>query len=128
MKIGLFIDEDAGRKRVITNLKKQFKDLKPSYLEDICVSHKLLDNTFDLCILDYAGLTSAPGNSLGECYARYVNKYAEDHPNTLIVYVTVMGVSYLEDEGLNMEDLHNIKWCNYEDVRLLWNNYIGEKK
>ena len=124
MKIGLFIDEDEGRARHIKAIKKHFKDLKPRYIEDTCVSSKLIDNIFDLCILDYGGLTSIPGNSLGEHYARYVNKYAEDHPSTLLVYITVMGAHYLESEGLNLENLCNIKWCNYEDVRLLWNKWI----
>jgi hypothetical protein len=124
MKIGLFITEDTGRPRQIRDLKTQFKNLKPSYIEDIAVTDKMMDNVFDLCILDYGGLTSIPGNCLGECYARYVNKYAEEHPNTLIVYITVMGSHYLESEGLNLEELHNIRWCNYDEVRLLWNRWI----
>jgi hypothetical protein len=129
MKIGLFIDEDRGRPRVIKSLKEQFKDLKPSYKDDVCVGSTFIDNMYDLCVVDYGGLTSIPGNSLGEHYARYVNKYAEDHPNTLIVYITVMGSNYLESEGLNLEELHNIRWCNYDDVRLLWNRWIkGELK
>jgi len=126
MKIGLFIDEDRGRNRVIKNLKTQFKTYKPSYVEDVCVSSKFIDSDgFDLVVLDYGGLTSTPGNSLGEHYARYVNKYAEDHPNTLIIYVTVMGEYYLKNEGVNIEGLPNIKWCNYEDVILLYQRWLN---
>ena len=124
MKIGLFLDEGAGRVRQIKNIKAQFKKYKPIYVEDVCISSKLLeDDGFDLVIIDYGGLTSIPGNSLGEHYARYVNKYAENHPNTLIVYVTVMGEHYLRDEGLNLDELHNIKWCHTEDVIYLWEKY-----
>jgi len=126
MKIGLFIDEDAGRKRVLKNIKQQFKKFKPTYIEDICISSKLLDNDgFDLVILDYGGLTSIPGNSLGEHYTRYVNKYAEEHPNTLIIYITVMGEYWLKDEGLNLDELHNIRVCDYEDVCLLYEKCRG---
>jgi len=124
MKIGLFLDEGAGRVRQIKNIKAQFKKYKPIYVEDVCISSKLLeDDGFDLVIIDYGGLTSIPGNSLGEHYARYVNKYAENHPNTLIVYVTVMGEHYLRDEGLNLDELHNIKWCHTDDVIYLWEKY-----
>ena len=123
MKIGLFIDESDDRVVQIKEIKKLFKNLKPKYLEDTCVSSKLIDNIFDLCILDYGGLTSFPGNSLGEHYTRYVNKYAEDHPNTLIIYITVMGSKYLESEGLNLDKLHNIKWCNSKDVRIIWDKW-----
>lgn len=127
MKIGLFIDEDSGRKRVIKSIKTQFKCYIPSYIEDICISDKLLDNDgFDLVIIDYGGLTASPGNSLGEHYTRYVNKYAENHPNTLIIYITVMGEEYLKEEGLNLEELHNIKWCDYEDLIYLWKRYKNE--
>jgi hypothetical protein len=124
MKIGLFLDEDTGRARQIKSIKAQFKIYKPTYIEDVCISSKLLnEDGFDLVIVDYGGLTSIPGNSLGEHYARYVNKYAEEHPNTLIVYVTVMGEYYLRDEGLNLDELHNIKWCHTDDVIYLWKNY-----
>jgi len=123
MKIGLFIDEADDRKRTIKNIKSQFKQYEPKYIEDVCISSKLLDEDgFDLVVIDYGGLTSIPGNSLGEHYARYVNKYAEEHPNTLIVYITCMGKNYLEDDGLNMEELHNIKLCNKDDLIYLWKN------
>jgi hypothetical protein len=127
MKIGLFIDEGEGRIRQIKTIKSQFKIYKPTYIEDVCISSKLLDNDgFDLVIVDYGALTSMPGNSLGEHYARYVNKYAEEHPNTLIIYVTVMGEHYLRDEGLNLDELHNIKWCHTEDVIYLWKRYKND--
>ncbi len=127
MKIGIFIDEDDGRDRNIKTIKSLFKSYKPDYIEDVCVSDKLLnEDGFDLVIIDYGGLTSIPGNSLGECYARYVNKYAEDHPNTLIIYTTVMGQHYLESEGLNLEGLCNIKWCDTEDVIYLWKKWINK--
>ena len=126
MKIGLFIDEDSGRARVIKEIKSQFKDLKPKYVEDVCISDKLLEQDgFDLVVIDYGGLTACPGNSLGEHYSRYVNQYASEHPNTLFIYITVMGEYFLRDEGLNMDELHNIKWCNKEDVRRLWGNLRG---
>jgi hypothetical protein len=121
MKIGIFLDEADDRKNNIKDIKSQFKSYKPTYVEDICISDKLLENDgFDLVIIDYGGLTSIPGNSLGECYARYVNKYAEEHPNTLFIYITVMGEEYLKGEGLNLDELHNIKWCNREDLINQW--------
>jgi len=127
MKIGLFIDEDLGRNQVVKNIKSQFKLYKPAYIEDVCISGKLSDEDgYDLVIIDYGGLTAMPGNSLGECYSRYVNEYANNHPNTLIVYITVMGEQYLKEEGLNLDDLCNIKWCNYEDIIYLWKKYKGE--
>ncbi len=126
MKIGLFIDEDSGRNRVIKSIKAQFKKYKPTYINDICISDKLLDNDgFDLVIVDYGGLTACPGNSLGECYTRYVNEYAEEHPNTLIVYITVMGKEYLRREGLNLDELHNIRVCDYKDICLLYEKCRG---
>jgi hypothetical protein len=126
MKIGIFLDEDDDRKRIIKEIKEMFKKYKPSYIEDVCISSKLLDNDgFDLVIIDYGGLTTIPGNSLGECYARYVNKYAEEHPNTLFIYITVMGEEYLRSEGLNLDDLHNIKWCNREDLLKTWKEYTN---
>lgn len=126
MKIGLFIDEDDGRNRVIQSIKKQFKKYKPNYIEDVCISSKLLEEDgFDLVVIDYGGLTAMPGNSLGEHYTRYVNKYAEEHPNTLFIYITVMGEHYLRDEGLNLEELHNIRVCNYGDVCLLYEKCRG---
>jgi hypothetical protein len=127
MKIGIFLDEDNDRKRIIKEIKEMFKKYKPSYIDDVCISSKLLDNDgFDLVIIDYGGLTTIPGNSLGECYARYVNKYAEEHPNTLFIYITVMGEEYLKSEGLNLDDLHNIKWCNRVDLLKLWKEHINE--
>lgn len=124
MKIGLIIDDDDYRKRTIKNIKSQFKIYKPKYIEDIGVTPKILDEDgFDLIIVDYGGLTSIPGNSLGEHYARYINKYAEDHPNTLMVYVTVMGEHYLRDEGLNLDELYNIRWCKTEDLIYLWKKW-----
>ncbi|KKL82286.1 hypothetical protein LCGC14_1986260 [marine sediment metagenome] len=60
---------------------------------------------------------------VGQHYAAHVNKYAEDHPNTLIIYITVMGVHYLKDEGLNLDNLHNIKWCKTEDIIYLWKRH-----
>lgn len=126
MKIGLFIDEDAGRNRVLKSIKQQFKKYKPMYIEDICISSKLLDNDgFDLVIIDYGGLTAIPGNSLGEHYTRYINEYARNHPNTLIIYITVMGEVWLRDEGLNLDELHNIRVCNYEDTGLLYEKCRG---
>jgi hypothetical protein len=126
MKIGLFIDEGEGRIRQIKTIKSQFKIYKPTYIEDVCISSKLLDNDgFDLVIIDYGGLTAMPGNSLGEHYTRYVNQYAEEHPNTLITYITVMGESWLRDEGLILDELHNIRVCNYEDVCLLYEKCRG---
>lgn len=128
MKIGLFIDDADDRKKNIKNIKFQFKPYKPTYIEDMCISDKLIDNDgFDLVIIDYGGLTSMPGNSLGECYSRYVNEYAENHPNTLFIYITVMGEEYLKGEGLNLDELHNIKWCNIEDVIHIWKKYNEEK-
>ncbi len=124
MKIGLFIDEDAGRNRVIAGIKSLYKSYKPRYVEDVCVSDKLLDNDgFDLVIIDYGGLTSYPGNSLGECYARYVNKYAEDHPNTLIIYISVMSKEWLERDGLDFDKLHNIKYSNIAGSISLWKKW-----
>jgi hypothetical protein len=126
MKIGLFIDEDTNRNRTIKTLKTQFRKYKPTYIEDVCISSKLIDNDgFDLVIIDYGALTSVPGNSLGEHYARYVNKYASEHPNTLIIYITVMGEHWLRDEGLNLDDLHNIRWCHTEDVIYLYERCRG---
>jgi hypothetical protein len=124
MKIGIFLDEDIDRKNIIKEIKDMFKKYKPSYVDDVCISSKLIDNDgFDLVIIDYGGLTSIPGNSLGECYARDVNKYAEEHPNTLFIYITVMGEEYLRAEGLNLDELHNIKWCNREDLLKTWKEY-----
>lgn len=124
MKIGLFLDEADDRKKNIRRIKSQFKPYNAKYIEDVCISHKLLENDgFDLVVIDYGGLTSIPGNSLGECYARYVNKYAEEHPNTLFLYITVMGKEYLKTEGLNLDELHNIKWCNLDDISNLWHTW-----
>jgi hypothetical protein len=117
VKIGIFIDEDQDRSKVIKEIKKQFSIFNPTYVEDMCISEKLLDESgFDLVVIDYGGLTTIPGNSLGEHYARYVNEYAANHPSTLIVYITVMGAQYLATEGLNMDDLHNIQWCDRQDL------------
>jgi len=124
MKIGLFIDQDEDRKKIVKEIKDQFKSHKPSYVEDVCISDKLLEQDgFDLVIIDYGGLTSMPGNSLGEAYSRYVNEYAENHPNTLFIYITVMGEEYLKSEGLNLDDLHNIKWCNRWDILSVWKKH-----
>lgn len=127
MKIGLFLDPDIDRAKVIKNIKTQFKTYKPTYVEDECISDKLIDNDgFDLVIIDYGGITSIPGNSLGEYYSRYVNEYATNHPDTLFVYITVMGEQFLRNEGLNMDELHNIKWCNLADILSLWKKYNHE--
>jgi hypothetical protein len=126
MKIGLFIDEGEGRTRQIKTIKSQFKKYKPKYIEDVCISSKLIDEDgFDLVIIDYGALTSMPGNTIGECYARYVNEYAGNHPNTLIIYITVMGEHWLKDEGLNLDELHNIIWCKIEDVIYLYERCRG---
>lgn len=131
MKIGLFIDDLEDKKyrdRTIKTIKNQFKKLKPVYIEDKCISDKLIgQDGFDLVILDYGALTSIPGNSLGECYARYINEYAGNHPNTLFVYITVMGKHYLESEGINFDELHNIKVCDKEDIGLLYERYKNGK-
>ena len=127
MKIGIFIDEAMDRKRNIKEIKAQFKKYKPIYIEDVCISDKLIGNDgFDLVIIDYGGLTLIPGDSLGECYAWYVNEYAENHPNTLFLYITVMGEQYLESEGLNLYGLHNIKWCNKEYIVDYWEKYKND--
>ena len=118
MKIGLFINKDDDVLQMERLVKKWFKN---STIIKCNIPQPMFNGeSFDLAIIDYGDLTSIPGNSLGEHYAMYINEYAENHPNTLILYITVMGASYLKTEGLNLEGLANIKWCDSLEIKKEW--------
>jgi len=125
MKIGLMIDDDELRRIPVSHIKRQFVGIKNKQWVDSKIPMSFIEQDgYDLIVLDYGGISIGIGNSLSESYAKYVNKYAEEHPNTLIVYITGMGKQFLEMEGINFADLQNIKWGNYSEVKEIYDKWL----
>jgi hypothetical protein len=69
---------------------------------------ELRDST-DLVLYDFGGLM--PGNNLMESNARHLAQWAADHPNALIVMVSVFTYERYfkyEAEDLGLTELHNV--------------------
>jgi len=123
MKVCLFIDkvDDKGYKREIKNIKEQFKDIKPSYREYNYLMEEMLRERFDLMVVDYGGISTGIGNALNETYEREVRKYATEHPNCLVLFVSVMGSSFLVNEI--EENEVNVKVSDNEAIRFHWDKW-----
>lgn len=127
MKIGLMIDEDLNRACVIKQIKNQFKNQKPQYVDSTIPMDFIDKDGFDLVVVDWGGISIGIGNSMSEHYVNYANRYAEDHPNTLLIYITVMGKHWLDSEGVNFEKLQNIKWCNTTEIKKCFEDWKKDR-